>query len=102
MPPTYSASFALTGCRHAATSSPTTTATMGMMSNRAGAPPRARNPSSSHSRNDFIYRGEKNVGIQPSAISAASAVFLGPTAEVDRDVPPSVQDRLERLAEARR
>ena len=51
-----------------------------MMSNPAGAPPRVRNPASSHSRNILIRRAEKNVGIQPSAISAASAVFRGPIA----------------------
>jgi hypothetical protein len=36
MPPTYSASLAFTLARHAATSSPTTTATIGMMSKATG------------------------------------------------------------------
>ena len=31
-------------------------------------------------RNSDTYSGEKNVGIQPSAISPARAVFLGPIA----------------------
>ena len=46
----------------------------------AALPPAARKPASSHSRYIFILRGEKNTGIQPSAISAASATFFGPMA----------------------
>ncbi len=42
--------------------------------------PPALKPASSHSRNIRLRRAEKNTGIQPSAISAASATFLGPTA----------------------
>ena len=51
-----------------------------MMSNFAGAPPRARKPSSSHARKSDMRRGEKIVGIQPSASSAVSVTFLGPIA----------------------
>jgi hypothetical protein len=80
MPPTYNASLAFTLARHAATSSPTTTATIGMTSKAAGAAPRALKPACSHSRNIVMRRTEKNVGIQPSAISAERATFLGPTA----------------------
>jgi hypothetical protein len=66
--------------RQAFTSSPTITGHDGMMSNFAGAPPRARKPSSSHARKSDMRRGEKIVGIQPSASSAVSVTFLGPIA----------------------
>src|SRR2546422_8192204 len=74
MPPTYSASFAFTGCRHAATSSPTTTGTIGMMSNPAGAPPRARNPASSHSRN--IMRSEEHTSELQSRLHLVCRLLL--------------------------
>ena len=43
------------------------------------APGRAK-PSSSDASNDDMARGEKKMGNQPSAISAASATFFGPSA----------------------
>ena len=58
--------------------------TIGMMSKLRSAAvplrPPARKPSASHSRNIALRRAEKKTGIQPSAISAASPTFLGPTA----------------------
>jgi hypothetical protein len=42
--------------------------------------PAAANPCSSSGRNSPMCSGESSVGIQPSAISAASAVFFGPIA----------------------
>src|SRR5881296_2880197 len=102
MPPTYSASLALTGCRHAATSSPTTTETMGMMSNRAGAPPRAEPlVEPLEERLHIPWRKERG----DPAVSDLRRECRVPGAdrrEVDRDVHSPVQDGLERLAEARR
>ena len=43
------------------------------------APGRAK-PSSSDASKEDIARGEKKMGNQPSAISAARATFLGPSA----------------------
>ena len=42
--------------------------------------PARSNPSSSSGRNAATCSGENSVGIQPSAISAVSAVFFGPIA----------------------
>ncbi len=49
------------------------TFTIGAMSKSSLTSPRS-------SRNSPTFSGEKKVGIQPSAISPVSAVFLGPMA----------------------
>ena len=60
----------------------TITFTVGAMSKSSKPlplPARAK-PSSSSGRNSPTCSGENSVGIQPSAISAASVVFFGPIA----------------------
>src|SRR2546429_8955999 len=81
--------------RQALTSSPTITGHDGMMSNVAGAPPRARKPSSSQPRKSGMRRGEKIVGIQPSASSAVRGTFFGPIAarEIGRAARPCRMER---------
>ena len=63
-------------------------------------PPARAKPSSSSGRNSPTCSGENSVGIQPSAISAASVVFFGPDrGDVDRDPLLHRRDRqLQRLA----
>ncbi len=90
--------------RASATSSASTTGTCGARSQSSGLPPRAANPSSSEGRCVSANRsGEKKIGSQPSAISAASDDVLRPDrCEVDGDDRPDrAQDQLERLAEPR-
>jgi hypothetical protein len=66
--------------RAAATSSVTKTLTVGAMSNPSRVRPARAAPSSRCVRNSATCSGANSVGIQPSAISPASAVFFGPIA----------------------
>src|ERR1700712_5608206 len=61
--------------------------------------PARRKPSSSHGRYSCMAPGTKPIGSQPSAISAVSLTIASPPAA--REVGIHVQDRLQRLGEAR-
>ena len=54
--------------------------TVGAMSKSSSDLPERAAPSSSSGRSSETCSGENSVGIQPSAISPASAVFFGPIA----------------------
>ena len=56
------------------------TLTVGAMSKPSSERPARAAPSSSDERSSGRCSGENSVGIQPSAISPASAVFFGPIA----------------------
>ena len=66
--------------RARSTSSSTAMFTFGAMSKPFRSLPARLAPSSSSSLNSPTCSGEKKVGIQPSAISPVSCVFLGPIA----------------------
>ena len=78
------------------------TLTVGAMSKPSSERPRAPAPSCSSGRNSATCSGENSVGIQPSAISPASArVVRADRGEVDRDLLLHRRDReLQRLAGA--
>ena len=76
----YSASSGRMMFRASSRSSEMYALTVGAMSNPFSERPARVAPSSSSDRKSETYSGEKKVGIQPSAISPASAVFFGPIA----------------------
>ncbi len=82
IPPMYRASMGRYRSAARSTSSSTTTGQKAITSKssaRCRAPGRAK-PSSSAAENSPMWAGEKKIGNQPSAISAASATFFGPSA----------------------
>ncbi len=83
MPPMYRARLGRSAFRPRATSSVTRAATVGAMSKPgalAGSSAAAKPSRSAGANTSLALAGEKIVGIQPSAISAARATFFGPMA----------------------
>ena len=80
MPPTYRAMKGRMASRAGCRSSVTNTLTVGAMSKFSSERPDRDAPSSSSFFSSERCPGDSRVGIQPSAISPASAVFLGPIA----------------------